>query len=168
MPSQELMDQYWDQGYFIADDAVEPDMLDELEAAARRGRDKTRSDEVDLRSNRGENREPLVIWGLFAPEYNEPVFAEYMISKPIESYYQAFLGDELNLGSQMIFCTGNYAPYDTSWHRDFGPEEVQDGTEEEEMEVLNRPITRLKVVPGAGGRPVPVVRAVQPAALPHG
>ena len=144
MPTKEQIDQYWEQGYFVADDAVEPRMLDELEAATRRVRDKTRADEVDLRSNRGEGREPLVIWALFAPEFGEPAFAEYMLSKPIESYVHSFIGDQLRLGFQIVFCTGNYAPYDTGWHRDFGPHEVQDGTEEEEMEILNRPITRLK------------------------
>ena len=34
MASQQQVDQYRDQGYFIADDAVAPEMLEEMTAAA--------------------------------------------------------------------------------------------------------------------------------------
>jgi hypothetical protein len=143
MPTKQQIDQYFDQGYFIADDAVEPDMLDELEAAGRRVRDKIRSGAVNIHSNLGENDEPIVIYGMIAPEYGEPIFAQYMASKVVESYVQAFLGEELRLGFLAFFATANQAPYDTGWHRDVGPDN-RDNTEEAEMEILNRPITSLK------------------------
>lgn len=64
---------YEEQGYVIVDDAVDAAILDELEAAGRRVRDKVRSGQVDVESIRGAQREPQVIWGLIAPEYGEPV-----------------------------------------------------------------------------------------------
>ena len=43
MASQQQIDQYRNQGYFIADDAVESDMLEELTTAAREVVAKVRS-----------------------------------------------------------------------------------------------------------------------------
>jgi len=143
MPTKEQIAQYFTQGYFIAADAVEPDILDELEAAGRRIRDKVRSGTVNIRSNLGENNEPIVIWGLIAPEYGEPIFAQYMASKPVESYVHAFLGKELRLDFTAFFATANQAPYDTGWHRDVGPDN-RENSEEAEMEILNRPIKSRK------------------------
>ena len=91
------MKDYLDQGFTIVDDAVEPGMLDALEVAARRVRDKVRSGEVDIKSVRAEGGEPQVIWGLMAPDFGEPVFAEYLISSALMDYVHAFLGDELRL-----------------------------------------------------------------------
>ena len=88
MPSkQQYVDEYHEQGYVVVDDAVDPNMMDELEAAGRRVRDKIRADEVDVHSILGENREPQVIWGLIAPEYNEPIFAEYFLVSDDTSHY---------------------------------------------------------------------------------
>ena len=47
---QKYVDEYHEQGYVVVDDAVDPDMLDELEAAGRRVRDKIRDGEVDVYS----------------------------------------------------------------------------------------------------------------------
>ncbi|MEE3259960.1 MAG: hypothetical protein VX293_12185 [Candidatus Latescibacterota bacterium] len=53
MASQKEMDQYRDQGYLTADDAVEQDLLEELVAAASRVVAKVRSGERDSASNSG-------------------------------------------------------------------------------------------------------------------
>ena len=45
MASKTQIAQYKDQGYFIADDAVVPEMLPALTAATRRAADKVRSGE---------------------------------------------------------------------------------------------------------------------------
>ena len=82
MDGKEFAEQYRDRGYFIVDDAVEPDLLDLLEAAARRVVDKIRSgavvdDEAGMRTG-GEGVEPQFVSGLIAPEFGESVFAEYL------------------------------------------------------------------------------------------
>jgi len=74
------------------DDAVYPAMMDELEAAGRRVRDKIRAGELDIYSIQGNHQEPQPVWGLIAPEYGEPIFAEYMITEQIEAYTHAFSG----------------------------------------------------------------------------
>ena len=135
MSVQDAVDEYHRQGFAVVDDAVDPDMLDELEAAGRRVRDKIRAGEVDINSALAENREPHVIWGLIAPEYGEPVFRGYLISAPVERYTHAFLGPELRLGWVVIFCTGNHVPYDSTWHRDMAGEE-KGTTPEAEMKLL--------------------------------
>ena len=144
MPSrEEVVDEYHQQGFAVVDDAVDPAMMDELEAAARRAQDKVRSGEVDVHSIKDEDGEPHVLWGLIAPEFGEPVFANYLISAPVEAYSQAFLGPELQLGWVCLFCTGNGAPYDSTWHRDLNRKDIG-ATEEEEMALLTAPATNLK------------------------
>ena len=137
MPSkQDAVDDYHEQGFVVVDDAVEAEMVDELEAAARRIKEKIRSGEVDVCSSVDEDGEPKYIWGLIAPEYGEPVFAEYLICEPLEAYTHAFLGSELRLGFATIFGTGTGKPYDSTWHRDLAQKDIG-ATEEEEMALLN-------------------------------
>ena len=135
MPTDEQLNQYRDQGFMIADDAVEPGMLDALEAAARRVRDKVRSGEVDIKSVRADGGEPQVIWGLMAPDFGEPVFADYLISSALMDYVHNFLGEELRLGAVSLFCNANQSTYDTGWHRDMSGRE-RDADEQQELELL--------------------------------
>lgn len=141
MAFEQQIAQYYEQGYFIADDAVEPEMLAALEPAARRAAAKVRSGEVVVDMERigtgGPGDDTRDLLGLIAPEFGEPVFAEYLGSKPIETYMQAMLGPELRLGWIAIFVIPGPEDYDTGWHRDFGHEE-RDGSEEVEMEILGR------------------------------
>ena len=51
--------QYRKQGFFIADDAVDPDMLKPLLDAAIRTKQKVRSGEVDLYTHRSADGEPV-------------------------------------------------------------------------------------------------------------
>lgn len=137
------IEEYETQGYFVADDAVEPGMLPSLLAATRRAKARVRAGEVDLFTHRDAAGEPWAIRGLFAPEFDEPLFAEYLMSRPILEYVQPFLGSELRLGGVLIFTNPYGSDYGFGWHRDFGKEK-RDGTEEEELAILNRPIVSLK------------------------
>ena len=114
-----------------------------MEAGGRRIRNKIRTGEVDIKTAFGANNEPSVIWGLLAPEYGEPIFADHLISEPIASYARVFLGEELRLGGVSLFTTANQVPYDTGWHRDLGGAD-KGASEAEELALLNRPKTVLK------------------------
>ena len=144
MPTSEQVQQYDEQGYFIADDAVDPAVLPELISAAQRAKEKVRSGQVDVYTHWAtkENTEPWAIRGLLAPEFEEPIFAEHMLSEPIMQYVRYFIGEELRLGSILIFTNPDHEDWGFGWHRDFG-KDVRNGTEEEEMAVLNRPLRDL-------------------------
>ena len=140
MASKEQIQQYEDQGYFIADDAIVPEMLPALTEATRRAADKVRSGEVvdnfDQICTDGEGKNPVVIMGIMAPEFGEPIFAEYLASERVERYARSFLGEELRLGWVTVFAIKE-SGYQCGWHRDFGAEE-RDGSYEVEMEILSR------------------------------
>ena len=140
MASEAQIQQYNDQGYFIADDAVAPEMLPTLTEATRRAADKVRSGEVvdntDQIDAGGEGKNPVVIFGVMAPEFGEPIFAEYLASEPVQRYVRPFLGEELRLGWVTVFAIQG-GGYQCGWHRDFGAEE-RDGSYEVEMEILGR------------------------------
>ena len=140
MASKEQIQQYNDQGYFIADDAVVPDMLPTLTEATRRVADKVRSGEVvdntDQVDTGGEGKNPVVIMGVMAPEFGEPIFAEYLASETVGRYVQPFLGEELRLGWVTVFAIQG-SDYQCGWHRDFGAEE-RDSSYEVEMAILSR------------------------------
>ena len=139
MASQEQIEQYRDQGYFIVDDVVTPDMLEELTQAASRVVAKVRSGEVvddeEGVYTGGPGDEPQFVSGLIAPEFGEPVFAEYLGCESIARYVRPFLGDELRLGWVHLCCVRD--EYLIGWHRDIGGNE-RDGSYEVEMEILAR------------------------------
>jgi len=137
MASQEQIDQYRDLGYFIADDAVEPDMLEELTAAAAQATAKVRSGEVvdddeGIRTG-GKGEDPDFITGFLAPEFGEPVFAEYLGCAPVARCIEPFLGAELRLG--WVHLCAVRGTYQGAWHRDIGGKE-RDANCEEELELL--------------------------------
>jgi hypothetical protein len=139
MTTQDPVAQYVDQGYFIVDDAVEPPMLEALTAAASRVVAKVRSGEVvddadGIRTD-GEGAEPGFISGLIAPEFGEPVFAQYLGSEALARYLRPFLGDELRMG--WVHLCAIAGKYHGGWHRDLG-DDIRHGTYEQEMEVLSR------------------------------
>ena len=140
MASEEQIQQYHDQGYFIADDAIAPEVLPTLTEATRRVADKVRSGEVadtfDQIRTSGEGKNPVVIMGVMAPEFGEPIFGEYLASEPVERYVHPLLGEELRLGWVTVFAIQG-SGYQCGWHRDFGAEE-RDGSYEVEMEILGR------------------------------
>ncbi len=140
MASKEQIQQYNDQGYFIADNAVAPEMLPTLTDATRRVADKVHSGEVvdntDQIGTAGEGKNPIVVMGVMAPEFNESIFAEYLASEPVERYVRPFLGEELRLGWVTVFAIKGDG-YQCGWHRDIGAEE-RDGSYDVEMEILSR------------------------------
>ena len=135
------VEQYREQGYFIVDDAVSPDILVALEAGARSAVEKVRSGAVVATAERistgGPGVEPRHILGLIAPEFGEPIFAEYLMSEPVETYVRALVGGPLRLGWVGLIVLHGPTEYDTGWHRDFGQEE-RDGSREVELEILSR------------------------------
>jgi hypothetical protein len=129
MVTEEQKEQYETEGYFIVDDLVPPDMFDSLLEAARRVKAKVRSGEVDVFTHWAAPGEPCCIRGLIAPEFGEPIFAEYMMHKPFMDYAHSFLGDELRLGWIDIRTNPHHADFPGGWHRDVG-QEGRDVTEE--------------------------------------
>ena len=143
MDGKEFVEQYRDRGYFIVDDAVEPDLLDLLEAAARRVVDKIRSgavvdDEAGMRTG-GEGGEPQFVSGLIAPEFGEPVFAEYLGSEQLVRYVWPMLGDELRLG--WVHLCAIAGDYHIGWHRDVGPDNRDNSYEKEMITVLPKELS---------------------------
>ncbi len=139
MASQEQVEQYHQEGYFITGDVVEPRMLEELAAAARRVVARVRSGEVvddgDGIRPGGPGEEPAFVTGLMAPEFGEPVFAEYLGSEPVARHVQPFLGDEPRLGwVHLCVIAGDY---EGAWHRDVGGQD-RNATCEQEMALLAR------------------------------
>ena len=58
-----------------------------------------------------DNSEPWAIRGLLAPEFDEPVFAEYLASGPVMEHVHAFIGDDLTMGSILVFTNPHHADY---------------------------------------------------------
>ncbi len=161
--NDEQKSQYETEGYVIVDDAVDPAMLEPLLAAAKRVKAKARSGEVDLFTHRTPNGEVMMVRGLFAPEFNEPIFADYLLSDPVMRYVEPVLGSEIRMGDVLLFSSPNEVDHTGGWHRDFG-KNLRDGSPEVEMEILNRPKnglkwhlalvddSRLQLVPGSHAR----------------
>ena len=143
MVTDAQMAQYHDEGYFIADDLVAPDMFAELREAAERVVERVRSGEVDVHTGRTKGGEPWSIGGLLAPAVGEPIFAEYLTSGPMMDMVHAFLGPELQMGFMLLFSSPRESDYGFGWHRDFGTK-PRDGTEEVELAILDAPIFRVK------------------------
>ena len=94
---EKVKEEFSTQGYSLVEDAVEPEMVDQLEAAARRVWAKVRAGEVDVAGN---GPEATAIFGVIAPEFGEPVFAEHLVSPAIERYATTFLGAGLAHGAR--------------------------------------------------------------------
>ena len=151
-----------ERGYFIASEAVSPDMVEELRQAARRVKARVRTGERDLYTDyRGEG-EPYHVSGLIAPQYGEPIFAQYLVSEPLLAYVRAQIGRELCLGSLSMFTNPHDQVYNVPWHRDDGL--VFDKDEATELAYLQEPRTQcrwelaleddsaLGVIPGSQNR----------------
>ncbi len=139
MLSQQQVGQYREDGYLITEDAVQPEMLEELTGAALRVVGRIRSGEVvdddDGVDTNGSGAEPAFVTGLMAPEFGEPVFAEYLGSEEVAACVRPFLGDELRLG--WVHLCAIAGDYKGNWHRDVGGQDRNAGYEEE-MALLAR------------------------------
>ena len=137
MVTQEAKAEYFDQGYTIVENVVDPDMLDRLEAGARSIWEQIRTGSVDVA---GHGPDSGAIFGLIAPEYGEPVFGEVLACDGITRCAEAFLGPELRMGHVHLWAsTGDY---DTGWHRDVGKD--RDVSYEKEMSLISRPMQGLR------------------------
>ncbi|MDA0839442.1 MAG: phytanoyl-CoA dioxygenase family protein [Planctomycetota bacterium] len=142
MITAEHLDQYRQEGYFIVDDLIPKEMFEELYAACRRVKDKVRAGEVDVYTHwAAEKSEPWCIRGLIAPEFKEPLFAEYMLHKPFVDCARQMLGDEFRLGWIDLRTNPHHEDFPGGWHRDIGN---KDPSLEEEMEILNQPVRDLR------------------------
>ncbi len=138
MLSQEQIEQYHEEGYFTAS-AVEAPGVEALAAAALRVVDRIRAGEVVDDENgvgtNGPGAEPAFVTGLMAPEFGEPVFAEYLGSEEIAACVRPFLGNELRLG--WVHLCAIAGDYRGGWHRDVGGLD-RDAGYDEEMALLAR------------------------------
>ena len=95
MITEEHLNQFREEGYFIVDDLISTEMFEKLYAADRRVKDQVRSGEVDVFTHwAAEESEPWCIRGLIAPEFNEPLFAEFMLSEPFVDCARRLLGED--------------------------------------------------------------------------
>ena len=137
MATQKQINQYRDLGYFIVNDFVEKELLEELADGAQRVITKARSgdvvDDENCIGNGGKGEEPRFVNGIIAPEFGEPAFAEYIGSEPISHYLRPFLGVELRFG--MVHLCGIRGEYHGGWHRDIGGHDCR-GNYEVEMQIL--------------------------------
>eukprot|EP01048_Picozoa_sp_COSAG05_P016496 COSAG05_NODE_2129_length_3516_cov_3.306612_4_plen_304_part_00 len=130
-------------GCFVVDDAVEPSMLPELEAAARRVVARVQSGEDDFSLHAaGNGPEATQISGLIAPEYGEPVFQEMMSSDALARYY-TLLPPPVRLWFCAMWCLNENQQkyeYDSKWHRDtsgiLGTTWDEDVDEQRELDIL--------------------------------
>ena len=118
MVSEEILQRWAVDGYFVIDDSVEPPMLTRLREAAPRVKAKARSGEVNLYSNYAAPGDPWVIDGLLTSAFGEPVFAEYMVSPRLLELTHAFLGPQIRLGYLGLLTNPYGVDFDLYWHRD--------------------------------------------------
>lgn len=130
-------------GYFIADNALECNMLEELLAATRRVKQKVRNGEVDVYTDWNAPGEPFNIVGLISPEFDEPIFGQYMASGPIASYVRSQLGNNVRIGWLGLFTNPHHKNFTVAWHRDVG-KEPRDLPEKGELEFLRQPRTECR------------------------
>ena len=129
---------YFEQlGYFIVDDAHQPGTIEEMREAARRIKNKVRSGEVDLYTDFHGEGEPYHIVGLNAPEFGEPIFAEYYGCNALLDYVHGQIGTDIRIGPMAMFTNPHNEPFNVRWHRDDGL--VMDRNEGDELEYLRRP-----------------------------
>ena len=132
MLTDEEKKSYDKKGYFVVDDAIEPDMFAELRAG----------EEGVYTDFRGEG-EPYHIVGLISREYAEPFFGQYLAAPTMLYDVKAQIGDELRMSSMAIFTNPHGKPFHMGWHRDIGGGE-RDLPEEAELEFLRHPRTECR------------------------
>jgi hypothetical protein len=118
MVSDEILERWAEDGFFILDDLVEPGMLARLQEAAPRAKEMARAGKVHLHANYAGPGDPWVIDGLLTTLFGESVFAEYMISPRLMEVAHAFLGPEIRLGYLGLLTNPYKVDFDLFWHRD--------------------------------------------------
>jgi hypothetical protein len=118
MVSTDLLERYAIDGYFTADGLVDRAMLERLREAAPRVKAKARSGAVNLHANYAGPGDPWVIDGILTTAFEEPVFAEFMVSEGLMTYAHAFLGPEIRLGYLGLLTNASKVDFNLMWHRD--------------------------------------------------
>jgi hypothetical protein len=118
MVSDEILERWAVDGYFIIDELVEPAMLSRLREAAPRARAKARSGEVNLYANYAAPGDLWVFDGILTNAFGEPAFAEYMVSERLLELAHAFLGPEIRLGYLGLLTNPREVDFNLMWHRD--------------------------------------------------
>ncbi len=125
-------------GYFVVDDAIEPELMEPMRAAAVRIKAKVRAGEVDVFTQWAEPGEPFNILGMLSPDFDEPVFSEYLLCRPLMDAVIAQIGSELRWEWLSLFTNPYHANFRLGWHRDLGGV-PQDLPAAEELENLHQP-----------------------------
>jgi hypothetical protein len=118
MVSREILEQYALEGYFVVDGLVDSTMLERLREAAPRVKAKARAGQVNLHANYAGPGDPWVIDGILTTAFEEPVFAEFMVSDRLMTYAHAFLGPEIRLGYLGLLTNPYQVDFELMWHRD--------------------------------------------------
>ena len=124
----EQWESYRELGYFIAADAVSPHLLGEMQAAARRLRDRIRGGSL---RHGYHQRSPGAsaddgdwqawsVRGVYTPEFGEPCFGQWQASDELRRYTTALLDcdeDEIVLGDCALFIQPTDADFSAGWHQ---------------------------------------------------
>ena len=84
-----------EDGFFIVDDAIDPALLEPMREAAARIKDRVRSGEVDVFTQWAEPGEPFNILGMLSPDFDEPIFSDYLLCQPLMDAVIEQIGSDL-------------------------------------------------------------------------
>lgn len=133
MDIEKIEEELAGSGYVVVEDVFDSALLCRLETASYNVWDKVRSGTVDVA---GMGPDAGAIFGLMAPEFEEPVFGEHFLAPNLMQVVEAFLGFELRLG--YVHLRNARDTYDTGWHRDVGGTN-RDLGHDDELALLNKP-----------------------------
>jgi hypothetical protein len=122
--------QFCELGYFIAHDAIEPCLFDELQAAGFRVRDRIRARTLTHGYHQRspgaavdeDEWEPWCVRGVYSPQFGEPAFAQWYGSDSLLRYTTSLMAcgrDELLLGDSALFMQPRDADFSAGWHADY-------------------------------------------------
>jgi len=135
------MEEYGSRGWTVVDGLVAPGFFDEIEAACRRVKARVRSGEVDVYTHWARDGEPWCIRGLIAPQFAEPIFAEFLRYEPFIQRAHAYLGQELRLGWIDLRTNTHDEDLPGAWHRDIG---ARDPDPASELDFIRKPMANLR------------------------
>ena len=130
-----------EHGCVIVRDAVEPQMLDELESAASRFQRSLRSGAPTLTNALGNEADSVAVSGTIHPSVGEPVFGSFLASPAMQSYTSLLLeGAAPRFWFEGLWLLENSTSYDSGWHRDtngiLGTTHREDVDEARELAIL--------------------------------
>jgi len=136
--TQAQHDAFEEDGFFIVDDAIDPAFLAPMRDAATRIKAKVRAGQVDVFTQWAKPGEPFNILGMLSPDFDEPVFSEYLLCRPLMEAVVEQIGRDLRWEWLSLFTNPYHQDFRLGWHRDLGGV-PQDLPEAEELENLRQP-----------------------------